>query len=141
MRLAGQVLKVGKYWAIEVSILSVVTQGRTKKEAYEMIADAIESLVNKKGFNVEVFPGKDQYFEVSSTDLATLTAFLLRRQRMKRGLTLMEVSRRLGAKSHNTYARYEQGKSIPTIEKFSQLLSALSPGHDFVLVESQSKIH
>lgn len=47
MRLAGQVLKVGKYWAIEVSILSVVTQGRTKKEAYEMIADAIESLVNK----------------------------------------------------------------------------------------------
>ncbi len=141
MRLAGHVLKVGKYWAIEVPILSVVTQGRTKKEAYEMIADAIESLVNKKGFKVEVFPGKDQYFEVGSTDLACFTAFLLRRQRMKQGLTLTEVSRRLGAKSHNTYARYEQGKSIPTIEKFSQLLSALSPDNDFVLVESQINIH
>jgi len=138
MRLSGQVSKVGKYWAIEVPILSVVTQGRTKKEAYEMIGDAIESLVHKEGFKVEIFPGRGHYFEVGSPDLATLTAFLLRRQRMKRGLSLMEVSKRLGAKSHNAYARYEQGKSIPTIEKFSQLLSALSPGVDFVLVESQS---
>jgi predicted RNase H-like HicB family nuclease len=138
MRLAGHVFKSGKYWAIEVPILGIVTQGHTKKEAYEMIADAIESLVNIKGFEIDVFPGKGQYFEVSSTDLATLTAFLLRRQRMKQGLTLEEVTQRLGAKSLNAYARYEQGKSIPTLEKFSQLLAALSPDNDFVLVESRT---
>ncbi len=138
MRLSGRVFKDGKFWIIEVPILGVVTQGYTRKEAYEMIADAIESLVNKKGFKVEVFPGKGEYFEIGSTDLSTLTAFLLRRQRMKQGLTLMEVAKRLGAKSHNTYARYEQGKSVPTIEKFSKLLSALSPDNDFVLIESQS---
>ena len=103
-----------------------------------MIADAIESLVNKKGFKIEVYPGKGDYFELGSPDLSTLAAFLLRRQRMKRGLTLVEVANRLGAKSHNTYARYEQGKSIPTIEKFNKLLSALSPDNDFVLIESQS---
>jgi predicted transcriptional regulator len=138
MRLSGRVFKVGKSWAIEVPILGMVTQGYTKKEAYEMIADAIESLVNKKGFKVEVYPGKGDYFELGSPDLSTLTAFLLRRQRMKQGLTLVEVANRLGAKSHNTYARYEQGKSIPTIEKFNKLLSALSPDNDFVLIESQS---
>jgi predicted RNase H-like HicB family nuclease len=138
MRLAGRMFKAGKYWAIEVPILGVATQGYTKKEAYEMIADAIESLVNKKGFKVEVFPGKGVYFELGSPDLSTLTAFLLRRQRMKQGLTLVEVAKRLGAKSHNSYARYGQGKSIPTIEKFSKLLSALSPENDFVLVESRS---
>jgi len=138
MRLAGQVFKSGRYWAIEVPILSIVTQGRTKNEAYEMIVDAIESLANKEGFEVLVYPGKGQYFEVSSTDLATLTAFLLRRLRVKQGLTLVEVSKRLGAKSHNAYARYEQGKSIPTLEKFSQLLAALSPDNDFVLMESQA---
>ncbi len=136
MRFAGRVFKVGKYWAIEVPILGVVTQGHTKKEAYGMIADAIESLVNREGFRVEVFPQKGDYFEISSSDLAALSAFLLRRQRIKRGLTLAEVAKRLGAKSHNTYARYEQGKSIPTIEKFNQLLSALSPDIDFVLKES-----
>jgi predicted transcriptional regulator len=138
MRLSGRVFKSGKFWVIEVPILGVVTQGYTKKEAYEMIADAIESLVNKRGFKVEVFSGKGNYFEIGSTDLSTLTAFLLRRQRMKQGLTLIEVAKRLGAKSHNTYARYEQGKSIPTIEKFSKLLRALSPDNDFVLIESQS---
>lgn len=138
MRLSGRVFKGGKFWIIEVPILGVVTQGYTKKEAYEMIVDAIESLVNKKGFKVEVFSGKGEYFEIGSTDLSTLTAFLLRRQRMKQGLTLAEVAKRLGAKSHNTYARYEQGKSVPTIEKFSKLLSALSPDNDFVLIESQS---
>lgn len=137
MRFAGRVFKVGKYWAIEVPILGVVTQGHTKKEAYEMIADAIESLVNKEEFKVEVFPQKGDYFEIGSSDLAALSAFLLRRQRMKRGLTLAEVAKRLGAKSHNTYARYEQGKSIPTIEKLSQLLSALSPDIDFVLMEGR----
>ncbi len=139
MRLAGHVFKSGRYWVIEVPILSIVTQGRTKKEAYEMIADAIESLVNKVGFSVDTYPGKGQYFEVSSADLAALTAFLLRRMRMKQGLTLVEVSKRLGAKSHNTYARYEQGKSMPTLEKLSQLLAALSPDNDFVLSESLTR--
>jgi predicted RNase H-like HicB family nuclease len=137
MRLAGHVFKAGQYWAIEIPILGVVTQGRTKKEAYEMIVDAIESLVNKEGFEVDVYPGKANYFEVSSKDLAALTAFLLRRLRMRQGLTLIEVSKRLGAKSHNSYARYEQGKSIPTLEKFGQLIAALSPDNDFVLMESQ----
>jgi len=137
MRFAGRVFKVSQYWAIEIPILGVVTQGRTKKEAYRMIADAVESLVNKRGFKVKVYPGKGDYFEVGSSDQATLGAFLLRRQRMKCGLTLAEVARRLGAKSHNTYARYEQGKSVPTLEKFIQLLSAVSPEKDFVLIESR----
>jgi hypothetical protein len=137
MRLTGRVFKCGRHWAIEVPILDVVTQGRTKKEACEMVADAIESLVNKEGFKIDVFPGRNSYFEVGSSDVAVLCAFLLRRHRIKHGLTLVDVKKRLGAKSHNTYARYEQGKSVPTIEKFNQLLSAVSPNRDFVLAESQ----
>jgi len=137
MRLAGRVLKSGRYWAVEVPILDVVTQGRTKKEAFQMIADAIESLVNTPGFKIDVFPGRNAYFEVGSSDVAVLTAFLLRRYRIKHGLTLHDVKKRLGAKSHNTYARYEQGKSVPTIEKFNQLLCAISPDRDFVLTESR----
>lgn len=140
MRFGGRMIKSGRYWAIEVPILGVFTQGRTKKEAYEMIADAIESLVNKEGFKVEVYPGKGEYFEVYSQDLPAMIAFLLRRQRVRHGLSLAEVADRLGGKSLNTYARYEQGKSVPTIEKFSQLLSAVSPERDFVLVESQNPL-
>jgi len=137
MRLAGRVFRCGRYWAIEVPILDVVTQGHSKKDAFDMISDAIESLVNKKGFKIEVFPGKNSYFEVGVSEVAVLIAFLLRRQRIKHGLTLLDVMKRLGAKSHNTYARYEQGKSVPTIEKFDKLLYAISADKDFVLSESQ----
>ncbi len=138
MRFAGRVFKSGRYWAIEVPMLGVVTQGRTKKEAYEMIADAIEVLVNKPGFNVDVYPGKGEYFEIGASDEAALTAFLLRRERAKSGLTLAEVTRRLGAKSINTYARYEQGRSVPTVTRLSQLLSAVASKRDFVLSESRA---
>ena len=137
MRFAGKLFKSGRYWAIEVPILSVVTQGHTKKEAFDMIADAIEILVNKPAFEVQVFPGKSGYFEVGASDEGALTAFLLRRERIKSGLTLAEVARRLGAKSLNTYARYEQGRSVPTVPKLSKLLSALASRKDFVLTESR----
>jgi predicted transcriptional regulator len=136
MRFAGRIQRAGRWWAIEVPILGVVTQGRTRKEAFAMIADAIESLVNRKGFRAEVYPGKGDYFEVGANDQATLSAFLLRRQRIRRGLTLAQVARRLGAKSHNAYARYEQGRSVPTIDQFTRLLAAVSPESDFVLIQS-----
>jgi len=139
MRFVGRVFKVGRYWAIEVPILGVVTQGRTRKEAFEMIADAIEVLVNKKGFRVEVFPGDGEYFEVGSPNVAALTALLLRRQRVKRGLTLSDVTKRMGARSLNSYARYEQGRSVPSIKRLSQLLAAVSQGGEFVLIESRGK--
>lgn len=136
MRFSGQVLRAGRYWAIEVPILGVVTQGRTRKEAYEMIADAVESLVNKEGFRVDVFPGDDGYFEIGSADVGALTALLLRRQRVRSGLSQTEVSRRMGSRSANSYARYEQGRSIPSVERLSVLLSAVTQGGEFVINES-----
>jgi hypothetical protein len=138
MRFVGKVFKVEGYWAIEVPILDVVSQGRTREEALEMIADAIESLVNKPGFKAEVFMVTDSYFEIGSHQVSVLTAFLLRRNRIKHGLTLFDIKKRLGAKSHNTYARYEQGRSVPSIVKLYELMSAVDPGRDFVLSESQS---
>ncbi len=138
MRFAGRVFKSGRYWAIEVPILTVVSQGRTKKEAFEMIADAIETLVNQPQFKIRVFPGKGEYFEIGASDESTLTAFLLRRERTKSGLTLAQVARKLGSKSINTYARYEQGRSVPTVPKLSELLSAVAPSKDFVVTESQA---
>lgn len=134
MRLEGNMSKQGKYWAADVPLIGVFTQGRTKKEAYDMVADAIEAVINKEGFQVTVYPGRDGYFEVGAQDQRALIAYLLRWQRAKSGLTLNEVSRRMGMKSHNAYARYEQGKAMPTIEQLNRLFSAVC-GKDFVLTE------
>lgn len=137
MRFVGRVFKSGRYWAIEVPILGVTTQGRTRKDAFLMIADAVETLINKPGFELIIFPGKGDYFEVGANDEAALTAFLLRRARIRSGLSLAEVSKRLGSSSLNTYARYEQGRSVPTVLKLTALLAAVANRKDFVFSESR----
>ena len=58
---------------------------------------------------------------------------LLRRQRECHGLTLSEVAERLGQSSRNAYARYEQGKAMPSVEKLEQLLTAIAPKQKLVL--------
>jgi hypothetical protein len=137
MRFEGRVVKTGRFWAVEIPILGIATQGRSKKDAYAMAADAVETLVNTPGFQAAIFPGAGEYFEVGAENQAALTALLLRRQRVMRGLSLREVARRLGAKSLNSYARYEQGRAVPSVERLTRLLAAVSVGRDFVLAESR----
>jgi transcriptional regulator with XRE-family HTH domain len=43
----------------------------------------------------------------------------------------------LGSKSLNAYARYEQGRTVPTVPKLNELLAAVASGKNFVLNESQ----
>jgi hypothetical protein len=133
MRFAGRVYKDGKFWLAEVPVLDAMTQGRTRAEAFAMVADLLETLVDRPGFMVRVHPGNGDHFEVSAPDMRLLIGLLLRRQRERSGLSLAAVATRLGAKSRNAYARYERGTSLPTIEKLDALLLAVSPDRDIVL--------
>jgi transcriptional regulator with XRE-family HTH domain len=137
MRFAGRAFKSGRYWAAEVPILDVFTQGRSLHDAHAMIADAIEALVNRPGFAICIFEGKNCEFEIGASDEAALTALLLRRARVRSGLTLAAVAARLGEKSINGYARYEQGRAIPSIKKLSQLYAAVGRNGNFVVGESR----
>jgi len=138
MRFYGRVYKDGKFWLAEVPILDAMTQGHTRKEAYAMVEDLLETLVNRPGFSVTVHPGKHGDFEVSATDPRVLIGLLLRRQREMSGLSLSQAAERLGAKSRNAYARYERGTSMPSLEKLSELYRAVAPGRDIVLHHSLS---
>jgi DNA-binding XRE family transcriptional regulator len=133
MRLAGRIWKDGKYWLAEVPLLDAMTQGRTRPEAFRMLGDLVETMADRKGFRVRLYPGLRGAFEIGSDDAATLVAVMLRRQREKHGLSLAAVARRLGARSRTAYARYEQGRSVPTVEKLFELLAAVAPTEDFVL--------
>ena len=137
MRFRGTVKKGEKFWLVEVPALDVMTQGHTRREALEMIADAIEVLVDQPDFKVEVHARRGEKIEVGSKETGLLTALYLQRRRQASGLTLAETAKLLGAKSHNAYARYEQGKSVPTIEKLVQLLSVVDGERDFVIGRSQ----
>jgi predicted transcriptional regulator len=95
-----------------------------------MAAEALEIMVDKRHFKAVVHPGKGDYLEISGNDTAALVALMLRQRRSASGLSLAEVARRLGVKSRNAYARYEQGLSV---EKLVALLGAIDPAHDVVL--------
>jgi predicted transcriptional regulator len=136
MRFSGKIYKDGKFWLAEIPILDLMTQGRTKKEAYEMIADMLESLLNKKDFKVVVYKKSKESFEVGSLESKHMISLLLQRKREISGLSLSQVANLMGVSSRNSYARYEQGRSVPTVEKLHELLHAVSPNSDIVIEES-----
>ncbi|HEX9732180.1 MAG TPA: helix-turn-helix transcriptional regulator [Thermoanaerobaculia bacterium] len=109
-----------------------LTQGRSRGEAYEMIKDLVETMASEPDFEVTVHPGSEDRFEIGANDVKTLVALLLRRQREKRGISLAEAAKLLEQKSRNAYARYEQGQTVPTIEKLEKLLKAIAPDQELV---------
>ncbi len=133
MRFEGKLSREGRFWLAEIPLLEAMTQGRTRAEALEMIADWLETMVNRKNFQARVFPTGKHTFEVGGSDAAAMTALLLRRRREASGASLREVASRLGASSRNAYARYERGEVVPTLDKLDALLKAASPEGDFVI--------
>ena len=138
MRFQGELYRDGKWWLAEVPIFDATTQGRTRKEALDMIADWFITMVDRKGFSVRIHPTERDEFEVSSDDARPMISLLLQRQRQKSGLSLAQAAQRLGAKSRNAYARYEQGVTVPTVQKLDELLRAIAPNRDVVVRQSDA---
>ncbi|MFH0798652.1 MAG: helix-turn-helix domain-containing protein [Pseudomonadota bacterium] len=124
----GYLFKEGRYWPVGVPALDVFTQGRTRKDAYSMIKEAVELLVDRKGFAVEVVPMTGDRFVLRAKKNECdkyLMAFLLRRQRAKYGLSLSQVASRLKITRH-AYAQYEQARSLPSLSKVQDFVAAMS---------------
>jgi predicted RNase H-like HicB family nuclease len=137
MRLSGHIYKSGKQWIAEVPLLEAMTQGHTRKEAFEMIADWVETMVEHRGFSVAVHSGPNGQFEISSNDPQRLIALLLRRQRERTGLSIAEAAKRFGSRSPSAYARYERGESLTSLRKLDELLYAIAPDRALVLNQNE----
>lgn len=136
MRIEGKIFKnaeTGNYYAVEVPALGIHTQGKSKKEAYEMAKDAIETVIDVEGFQVSIQPQKDGSFAVSASDMKPLISKILKQKRSEWNLTAKEVADKMGEKSITGYLRYEQGKVLPTIEKLSDIMTAIDPSLEPIL--------
>lgn len=125
--------KKNRHWGVEISILHIHTQGKTRKDALAMAKDAIESLLDNKEFHVRVHAGEAEIFTVDSDNSTAFIAFMLKRQRQFRGLSVRDVAARLNSKSPNAYAQYEQGKVKPSMDKLVELMRAIDPEFQPVL--------
>lgn len=143
MELEGKVWKDtdSSWWLIEISFLDVMTQGRTRKEALEMIKNAVMELLKDsyevlldKQFKLSVTLYENGIIGMGASDEKLLFALGLKRQRLRSGSTIRDVSKRLKSKSPNAYARYERAQARPSIEKYAELLHAANPNRRPLLV-------
>ncbi len=124
----GKVYKEGKFWIIEVQDLDIMTQGRTKDEAYDMLEDLLKTASRREGFKADIARFANNTFLLRGRDErseADLIAILLRRQRARAGLSLNDMARLLKAKSKNAYARYEHGESVPSPIMMEKILRVM----------------
>jgi predicted RNase H-like HicB family nuclease len=137
MELEGKIWKDpdSSWWLVEVSFLDVMTQGKTRKNALEMIKDAVMELLKDsyadlldKRFQLTVNLYENGVIGMGASDDKLLFALGLRRQRLKSGSTIRDVSKRLRSTSPNAYARYERAQTRPSLEKYAELLHAANPG-------------
>jgi DNA-binding XRE family transcriptional regulator len=128
----------GPWWSAEAEAIGAFTQGRSRRGAAMMLKDLVETMIDQAGFratvkDVGVSPNGVVSVFVESNDPAALAARVLKYQREVHGLTLADISKVLGVSSRNAFARYEQGKTEPTIGKYNQLLAAVAPEMSLVL--------
>lgn len=136
MELEGKVWKDqnSSWWLVEISFLEVMSQGKTRKEALEMIKDAVLELLKdsyvhllSEQFQLYVNLYENGIIGMGASDEKILLALGLKRQRLRSGSTIRDVSYRLKSKSPNAYARYERAEVKPSLEKFARLMHAANP--------------
>jgi predicted RNase H-like HicB family nuclease len=138
MRFQGTLSKDGRHWLAEVPVFDAMTQGRTRADALLMMADWFETLLGTAAGSVRAIAATRNDFEIVADDTPRMISLLLRRQRQKSGLSLAQAAERLGARSRNAYARYEQGRTVPTVAKLDELLKAVAPGRDLLVGQSKA---
>lgn len=126
MKIEGKIEKSGNCWAVSVPLLLVFSQGKTKKLALSMIQEAVEGLVDVKGFKVNVTDIQANTFSISASNTKLLMAFILKQQRLRNKKSIRQVAKKLGSSSPTAYSQYEQAKTNLNMDKFIQVLSAIN---------------
>ena len=132
MQFGGKIFKDGNWWLIEVPSLDLMTQGKTKQEALNMIVDAVVGLAEsyfilEERVDITAIEYEKGIIGLSASNAKILLALSLRRQREKSGVTVRQAAHRIGSKYPNAYAQYEKGSTRMSFEKYDQLLRALDP--------------
>jgi len=136
MMLGCKIFRDGKFWAAEIPALDVSTQGYSLEEAREMVVDLIQTMADDPSLGVTVIHDEGENYLIDIDDTRALVRLLLSAARQHSNKSIRELARALNMRSHNAYARYERGETMPLADKFLDLLRAIreiSAGRDLVL--------
>lgn len=128
MRFHCNIWKEGAFWLIECPDFDALTQGRTKKEAMEMMVDWIRTALEDPSYEAEVITDKYGTF-LRVDDPKPIIGLILLRKREELGFTMEQVARMIGVKSRSSVRQLESGRNDPGISTFHRIVGAL--GFDF----------
>jgi predicted RNase H-like HicB family nuclease len=117
-------------YAIHVPAFDIWSQGETLEECHAMAVDAVhalaEAVLEEELLGaVEAFPENGGRFTVQVPTEAGLR-LMLKQLRSHAGLSLAQASERLGSRSKNGIAQYEQGAREPGLRKLEDLIGAMN---------------
>ena len=136
MKIEGKIHKTKNWWAVEVPLLLINSQGKTKKEALAMIKDAIEVTMDEPGVKIaiEADGAPNSSFYVTSNKINKLIGFMLRQNRLANGITYEKIASRLKVSSPTDFRRYESGQiDHPSLDKVEKYLKLLVPNAENIL--------
>lgn len=137
MKIAANIFKskeTGGYYAAEVPCLGIHTQGKSLKDSIAMLEDAVTTTIGRKGFRATIKTNARKEFMLSVNQPKLMLAAIIRQARLVRGLTPEEVAKRMGQKSVTGLMRYERGEVLPSLEKLAEILVAIDPDLEPVLM-------
>lgn len=145
MMLIGRIEREGTLWTASAEALGAFTQGHTKKEACEMLAELVELRVEHKGFEAtvtEIGASEDGSVNVHVTgnEPHRIAAAVLKYQREVKQMTQAEAAKRSGHKEsrQSDYAVYERGEREPSLSKYIELLAAVAPDMTLAIVSKKA---
>ena len=146
MMLVGRIVKEDDAWIAECDAAGAYTFGRSREDAMFMLANCIETLLGTNEFDVTVHetgtePDGSIAVVVKATRFGPLAARVLRYQREVSGLTQQEAAAKSGVEdaSQSDWAMYERGERVPSIEKFGQMLAAVTDEWELTVGPKRAK--
>jgi hypothetical protein len=128
MEFIGRLEKSDGWYCSFIDSFDAYSQGKTKKQAIEMLIDAIHELAHAYKLRppvLEIAWIERDSFGIRTGDSEAITAFIVRRCRKNKGESLRSLAAAVGTKGVNTVRQYETGEHAPSIAKFEKLLDAM----------------
>jgi transcriptional regulator with XRE-family HTH domain len=119
-----------EWWYAECPAIGAYTQGHSRNDARFMLADCVECCVHRRGFKVRVLEvgrtAKGFSVVIDANRREQLAAYMLLFQRSIHKMTRETVAQRAGLEVA-TYAAYEEGHAIPSLDTLGALLEIIAP--------------
>jgi hypothetical protein len=132
MLVEGRCHKVGNQWIGEVPFFQSVFSTRPGEER-ESLFENIKSSADEIGTEIRLHSEDGDTFMLEIDDISPILPMILKRIRIKKRLSIGEVTKLLGFNSRNSYAQYEYGKTKLTLNKFEEIVKAMAPDYQLVL--------